>query len=115
MGMTDASCSNYGDFNVFFSAAAEAGERDKPNEDWVGVTPNSVVVLDGVSGQKDFQGLQLQHSLVRHETRINTDCPDSRPGYLAHRCAQERYQYGNSHVVLEPIMKVGDARVWPSP
>lgn len=32
-----------------FSAATEAGTAGKPNEDWVAVSPNGAVVLDGVT------------------------------------------------------------------
>jgi hypothetical protein len=41
---------------LLFSAATEPGEHDKPNEDWVGMTPNAVVVLDGVTVQESFRG-----------------------------------------------------------
>ena len=41
---------------MLFSAATEPGEHDKPNEDWVGMTPNAVVVLDGVTVQESFRG-----------------------------------------------------------
>lgn len=39
---------------MFFSAATEPGAHDSPNEDWVGISPTTVIVLDGVTVSKEF-------------------------------------------------------------
>jgi Protein phosphatase 2C len=40
---------------VFFSAATEPGTRDSPNEDWVGISPTTAIVLDGVTVFKEVE------------------------------------------------------------
>ena len=40
---------------MFFSAATEPGTRDSPNEDWVGISPTTAVVLDGVTVFKEVK------------------------------------------------------------
>jgi hypothetical protein len=41
---------------VRISAATEAGSPDVPNEDWYGVTPSVIVVLDGVTSRGSVTG-----------------------------------------------------------
>jgi antitoxin component HigA of HigAB toxin-antitoxin module len=41
---------------MFYSAATKPGNSDSPNEDWVAISPTVVIVLDGVTVQKEFQG-----------------------------------------------------------
>lgn len=41
---------------MLYSAATEPGSIDSPNEDWVAMSPTVVVVLDGVTVHKEFQG-----------------------------------------------------------
>ena len=41
---------------MFYSAATESGSIESPNEDWVAMSPTVVIVLDGVTVHKEFQG-----------------------------------------------------------
>jgi hypothetical protein len=40
---------------MFFSAATESGVRNSPNEDWLAISPTTVIVLDGVTVFKEVK------------------------------------------------------------
>lgn len=56
---------------MFFSVATEPGTRDSANEDWVGISPTTAVVLDGVTVSKEFQGGCI-HGTPWYVTQLGT-------------------------------------------
>ena len=56
---------------MFFSTATEPGSADRPNEDWVAVSPNVAVVLDGVTVFKEVE-TGCSHGTPWYVTELGT-------------------------------------------